>query len=209
MQPTSRQSESRSRTRQPSPPSGITFYVGVPGSGKTAQAISDAWALARRRSVPVVFVDPARVQALEAVPHALNVSELIESVWTHGRHTAISAGSGDVFEAVVTACSHRGAAVLVVDESAQFLQASGSRVSPLMLLMRTWRHRAVDVLLTTQHLSGDVSQAALALQPRLCVFRTTSPRSLEVLERDFGLAKNRVEGLARFRYLEVLPDFSA
>lgn len=200
----------RARKRLPRPKGqlkGLVWYLGIPGSGKTSQAIVDCWQRTGNRGVPAIMLDPARVAAMRKVHHAGSVSELERRVYREGKHTAITPGSKDVAEAVFALVLKRGKCVLLVDESAEFLQASGSRVSALMLLMRRWRHLEVDVLLTTQHLSGDVSQAALSLNPTLCVFRTTAPRSLEVLERDFGLTKSKVLGLEQFEFVEVFQGW--
>lgn len=96
---------------------------------------------------------------------------------------------------------------LVVDEAALAWSMGAGPV--LVELMRQYRHAKVGVRLTTQHLSGDVPQAARALAPTFAVFRCTSPRTLEVLERELGLDPAVVRALPRYEFVPVETGFGS
>jgi hypothetical protein len=56
------------------------------------------------------------------------------------------------------------------------LKSTGDRLAKLC---RLWRPRNLRILLTTQHINGDVDQAIQACDPLIYAFRTTSATSLD------------------------------
>lgn len=73
--------------------------------------------------------------------------------------------------------------------------------------MRATQHVQTRLYLTTQHFTADIPQAALSCAPDLFVFRCTSPRVLEVLERNFGMDTEHVRRLPQFHYLQHRTSF--
>ena len=98
---------------------------------------------------------------------------------------------------------------LLIDEAHVWLSARSAVTDPMLRIMRGHRHSKVRLFLTTQHLSGDVPQAALACSPVLHVFRCTSPATLERLEKQFGIQPARVRNLPQFNYLRLFEGFSS
>jgi ABC-type taurine transport system ATPase subunit len=135
------------------------------------------------------------------------VSEAVERVWTHRRHARLVPRDREDVEAVARAVIAGRDCNLLVDEAAFWVSAHKGRDSALLRLLRAWRHARASVLLTTQHLTGDVSQSALSCAPVLFVFRCTSPAVLDRLERDFGVDRRRVAALPRGRFLRVESGF--
>lgn len=99
-----------------------------------------------------------------------------------------------------------GKLVLLIDEAHYWL--SGKGASPTLLrIMRATRHSQLRILLTTQHLSGDIPQAAFACAPDLYLFRTTAPRSLKVLESEFELDPEILSGLRAHYFIRKRTSF--
>lgn len=66
-------------------------------------------------------------------------------------------------------------------------------------LMRVWQHSDISVHLTSQRLE-DIHQDAIACTTKLYAFRTTSPRTLERLQKDFGFNPEEIKVLQRGDY---------
>lgn len=182
-----------------------TWYVGAPASGKTTAAIAHGIADAEARGVPLVVVDTIGAANCARLELARDVRHLVELVWINGQSARIQP-EGKASWAVLWRAIRAGGHVAVVVDEASIAFGEGGPAE-LLALLRQYRHVGVGVGLTTQHLSGDVPQAARALAPRWCVFRTTSPRALDVIERDLGLDRSRVQNLPRWQYLEVRSGF--
>lgn len=97
--------------------------------------------------------------------------------------------------------------VLLVDEAHTFLSAQSGSSSELIHTLREGQHARADTFLVTQHLSGDVPQSALSCTNNLHVFRCVAPRVLHLLEREWGVARERVANLPPFRFLTLRIGF--
>jgi hypothetical protein len=168
--------------------SGLTWYVGPPGCGKTYRALQDARELIRETGYPLLVIDSQGVEQLEVVPRATSVSGAIDAVWRRGEHAAYVPENAAQVEALCRACLEVGHVILLVDESAYWLTSrhGGGSNSALLRLMRAHRHAAVHLLLTTQHFSGDLPQEALACSPTILAGAIRSPAALAVLEKWYG-----------------------
>jgi hypothetical protein len=187
--------------------SSCRWYVGIPGAGKTTLARRHACELSAAEKKPILFLDSAGVANFEDVQHARTLKDLAHLVWTRGEHAAWIPTSSEEVEALVHLVAARGSIVLLVDEAAFWLSSSRGRGGGLLRLMRAHRHARVHLLLTTQHLSGDVPQEALSCAPDLYVFRCTSPVVLDRLEREYGVERRKVSCLTRGEFLHLSTSF--
>lgn len=94
---------------------------------------------------------------------------------------------------------------VLVDEASFWCNASYMS-DELARLLRTWQHKELSVWLTCQHFNRIPSEA-LSIYTEIAVFRCTAPRVLERLEREYGLDRNRVQGLARGEYVTLRGGF--
>ena len=98
--------------------------------------------------------------------------------------------------------------VLFVDEFANYISARTAQDdAPLVRMMRSWRHVPANLLLTSQHLTGDVPQAVFSCAPRIFLFRSTALPVLKRLEEHFSLDRGKVRTLEQFEYLELYEGF--
>ena len=181
--------------------------VGQPGSGKTTLARALASSLASLSSQPVLVVDSQRVSTFASEPH-VSPREAVAALWpARGprRSAIVHPRDASEVEALMRAVRAGGDVVVLVDEAHHWTRAGAS--VELLRLLRGARHARATVLLTTQHLSGDVPAAALSCTAMVYVFRCASPRALDVLEREWGLDRRQVQRLPRFRYLTLRIGF--
>lgn len=188
--------------------SGLAWYIGIPGAGKTTLATAHAADLVRRTGWPVLCIDSQGVAQLDGIPRARSPRAAVDQVWTARQHAAFIPETDADVRYVAETALERGRVVLIIDEAAFWLTAH-DRHSPMLRLMRAHRHARVHLLATTQHLSGDIPQEVLSCAPLLHVFRCTSPAALDRLERDYAIPRTVVASLPRGKYLRVSTGFSA
>ncbi len=191
--------------------SGVACYVGVPGSGKTTRALSDLWALCRVTGRPALVIDSAEVAELASVPRVASRHDLAERLWKTGEHCRYVPKGPEDLAPVLRAVRDVGGCNVLIDEAHYWISARSRSIGGEALLpqiMRGHRHSACWLLLTTHHLTADLSQEAVSCAPVLCIFRCTSPRVLDTLEKEWGLPRSEVAALERFRYFEVRPGFA-
>lgn len=164
---------------------GVTLYVGTTGAGKTYAALEDLRTIPMRR----VILDLGGSRLLSDIPEGSRKGPESES--------RLMPESAEQLDAEFQKVYREGNAALLVDDSSA-LPAPG-----LGKLCRLWRPRNLRILITTQHISGDIAQAIQACDPLIYVFRTTSPRSLEWLEKWHGVDPQEVRSLETGEALEV------
>lgn len=193
----------------------VYWYAGCPASGKTIEATSQAVELVHRTGRPLLVIDTEQVENFAALDRAWSVDEALKAVWREGRSVAFTPIIPDPkrptleVDQLARAARCPGDVVLLVDEASHWLSSSLGRGGELLNLLRTYRHAGTDVLLTTQHLSGDIPAAALSCSPILTVFRCESPPVLEKLERAWGLDPSLVATLPQFEYLRISFGFDS
>ncbi len=185
--------------------SGVIWYAGAPNTGKTTLALKHAHEIVIATRRPVMVLDSISAKNFREEYHEENVEELVEGAWLDGVHTWYTPKSREEVEQICDACYHAGNIVLIIDETANWLTAKSGIDTGLLRLMRSHRHCLVNVLLTTQHLSGDIPQAAFACDPDIYLFLTTAPAALKVIERDFGQDGEHVRHLRQGEHL-FLPS---
>lgn len=188
---------------------GTSWYIGCPASGKTTLARAHAIRAAKRNGWPVLVIDTEGVAQLAGIPRVRTVLHAIRRVFVERKSASFMPNDAAEVSALLERARRPGRVNLLVDEAHVWLSARSAVTDPLLRLMRAHRHAKVNLFLTTQHLSGDIPQAALACSPVLHVFRCTSPSTLDRLEKCFSLPRERVRALRQFRYLRVCEGFAA
>jgi hypothetical protein len=191
------------------PVTGVRWYLGIPRSGKTTLALAHLWELCARTRNPAVIIDTEGVQQLDQVEHVHTVRDVVRLAWGERRHVAFEPNGPKDLAAVLRAVRHPGRVNLLVDEAHVWLSARSHSSAPLFRLMRSHRHSQLNLLLTAQHFSGDVSQTALSCAPRLFLFRCTSQAVLDKVESELRIDPRRIAALGQYRYLEHFQGFDA
>lgn len=188
---------------------GVEWMIGCPASGKTTLARAHAIEAHRSTGWPVLVVDTEGAAQLRGFHRSRSLAEAIRVVWRERASTSFAPNDADEVLALMRAARRPGRVVVLVDEAHVWFDASaGGEVRKAILrLMRSHRHAGVRLILTTQHLTGDIPQAALACSPVLHVFRCTSPATLERLRAQYGLAPQRVRALRQYAYLRIFEGF--
>lgn len=165
---------------------GVNLYIGTTGTGKTFAALEDL----RQLKMPRAILDLGGSALLARIPRAVSPKALREE----GRWTPETA---DELEAILDGLYKRGNVAVLVDDAAAL------RAPMLGKLCRLWRARNLRLFITTQHVSGDVEQAIMACDPLIHAFRTTSPRSLEWLQKWHRVEPEEVARLGVGEALEL------
>ena len=149
----------------------------------------------------MLIVDPIAAHNLADMP-LVPARDSIGLLWGAQRQHVRVAPTHHELGALCRAIRAGKRVVVLVDEAHYFLQPTrGQFCEPLAQLMRAAQHAECEVLLTTQHLTGDVPAVALSCTTRLSVFRCTSPRVLKVLETEWGFDLSQVSTLPRFSFI--------
>jgi len=188
---------------------GVSWYLGCPASGKTTLARAHAVDAHRATGWPILVVNTEGAAQLDGFHRSRSLAEALRVVWRDRASTSYAPRDADEVLALMRAARRPGRVVVLIDEAHVWFDATaGGEVRRAILrLMRSHRHAGVRLLLTTQHLSGDIPQAALACSPILHVFRCTSPATLARLESQYGLEPARVRLLRQFAYLRIFEGF--
>lgn len=190
----------------------VAWYLGIPEAGKTWLALEHLKQAIRTNGWPALVIDTQGEEHFRHIPHARNVREAIEWVWGAGRNAAIGPHlEAEEVEALAQACLDPGHVNVLVDEAATWLaqgrgQSRDGKEGPLLRLIRTRRHAKCCLLLTTQHLTGDVPTAAISCAPRLYVFRCTELNVLDRLKRE-GVDPEAAKVLPAREYIEHYAGF--
>lgn len=189
--------------------SGVEWYIGKPGAGKTTLAAARAAMLVRSTGKPVLVIDSSGVAQLAHVPRETGAARAARAAFVERRHVSFTPTDETDVELVSARALADGRVILLVDEAAFWISSRHKGAPSLLRLMRAHRHSKVHLLLTTQHFSADVPQEAISCAPTLFVFACTSPAVLDRLERDYGLDRNLVGSLGRGQYLRLETGFSS
>jgi hypothetical protein len=161
----------------------LTYYLGIPLSGKTHAALERAAQLVSESGNPLLVIDPEGASNFDHLPRRASVREVIEAVWGRREHAVYTPPilDGPEVDQLASAVRAGRDVVLLVDEVAAFLSAyKGRGESPLLRLFRGRRHARAHILCTTQH-PGDLPEVVLGTAPELIVFRCDGERALKRL----------------------------
>jgi hypothetical protein len=186
----------------------VCWVIGIPQSGKTTLAVARAVARARERGVPLFAIDGASVAQLRGFPARASVLEALEASFRKGEDSRVRPRSLEELDALLRGIRAGKRAVVLIDEAHRWLSARDGSSSELLNLMRETQHAQVDVFATTQHLTGDVPQAAISCTARVLVFRCTAQVVLDRLEREWSAPRRTVAALPQFHYLELVIGFA-
>lgn len=187
----------------------VCWIIGIPQSGKTTLAVSRAVQCARERGVPLFAIDGASVAQLRGFPPRAGVLEALDAGFARGEDSRVRPSSLEELDALLRGIRAGKRAVVLIDEAHRWLSARDGSSGELLNLMRETQHSQVDLFATTQHLTGDVPQAAISCTARVLVFRCTAQVVLDRLEREWGAPRRTVATLPQFHYLELEIGFSS
>ena len=188
---------------------GICWYAGIPGAGKTTRAIEEARTISSATGRPILAIDPARVEQFTGSDwqRAKTVDECIALTWKDGRHTVFTPNDEMEAEAIFGAVNEAGGVVLLIDEAHYYLSAH--YLSPnLSKIMRAYRHLKLKIILTTQNF-GDIPQRALGQAPHLYIGRQTAPLVLDRLEKQYGLDPQKIRNIPKYEFVHFFDGFSS
>lgn len=189
-------------------PHGICVYVGTTGSGKTYLAWKHLKRLRRRARVPCLLIDSAGAENFQGEPHAKGLAEVAAQLndpnkgivyWTPENVLEV-----DALFSVLLRLAKEGKATpigIMIDEVSFWTVESRSK--ELRKLCRLWRHVKVTLLITSQHVSGDLGQVMLACNPLLFLFKTTAPASLKWIEDNHAVTAEEVRAIPERSWVEV------
>jgi hypothetical protein len=186
----------------------VTWYIGCTGSGKTSKAIGDAAALVKEKHVPILVIDSMGCQPLAGVPHFPNWRDAVRQVWKEKKNAAwIPKGPAEV-NAVFEMARKLGNVIIILDEASFFLS---NRKVPREIekTFRTHLHvKNLFILNTTQNIS-EISPLLFQCMGggELYAFRCISPRTIERLEKEFGLDGEALRSLKRGEYQTVSAEW--
>jgi hypothetical protein len=187
----------------------VTWIIGIPQSGKTTLAVARAVQRARVRRFPLLVIDPAGVAQARGFPVVRTVAEVTSALFRERRTVRFRPSSLEELERVIRAIRAGKRAVVLLDEAHTYLSARDGSSGELLGLMRETQHAKVDLFCTTQHLTGDVPQAAISCTSRVLAFRCTAKVVLDRLEKEWGADPAAVRSLPQFHYLEIPIGFQA
>lgn len=166
--------------------------------GKTVAAIQWCRERARARRFPLLVVDSAAAlnfREWRRVPYAAALAQ----VWKQGGEWAWTPADRTEVDGLCAAIVRVRKLVLLVDESAYWLDSSRGRGGSLERLYRTARHPDAYVALTTQYAGADVSPQILACRPEVFVFRT--PQPLGRIETQYGIDPEAAKALKPHHFI--------
>lgn len=151
----------------------------------------------------MLVVDSSRVSQLAGVPRCDTLQELAVRVWRHRRDASFCPESDDEMARLLRLIFAGKRVVVLIDEAHVWLSAHTFSSSELVRLLRQTQHARTHVLLTAHSLTSDIPQAAYATTTELVVFRTTSPRGLDLLRREWSIDPVQARSLERGQFLRV------
>ena len=175
----------------------IYFYIGTTGSGKTTKAFSDCSQHIKDNGNPALIIDSQGVAPLAGVIHYDSWQAAARAIWNDKNRTNaafIPKMSSEVESLFHLARTLRNVNI-ILDEAAFWLSARHVP-KPIELAFRTHLHTGLVILGTSQHAS-DLSPLVYQTLTGLYVFRCTSPRVLDRLQKEYGIEREKVQNLPR------------
>ena len=179
--------------------SGVYWYVGVTGSGKTTLALEHIRKTISLTRYPLLTINTHGARNLAQLPHVNSVKAAVRKVWGARRHAAFIPKTSEEVGALLKAARAGGRAIILIDEAAAWINQYTSE--EVMATFRVHRHSRLYIYCTTQSL-GEISPRALQTTTRLHAFRNVSARVLERLEKEFQFDREKVRNLPRGEHLQ-------
>lgn len=170
---------------------GVHIFHGCPGCGKTEAALG--MCLRARKSQPtpaMLIIDPQR--AYNFANFAETTPKLIwDEIYTKRLIRKITPSNEDEFDWIMRGvCGALTDTLVIIDEMRHY--ANSHYVSRnFSLACRQYRHCKLGLYLTTQHLS-DIHAEITSCRTRIYHYKSDSPRILDRVEREYGIARERI-----------------
>ena len=196
-------------------PGTLSLYIGVPGCGKTANALVNCISDAKVLGWPIVIIDSEGTvkpsdglrgwnaeanKFLETIPTVESAIEASKVAWKNGQHCRfVPQGEKDI-EHIATACSIGKSCIVLFDEAGLYCTPNGTPKS-VERIVRTHRHLQIRMHITTQYLH-DISPLFRNCASEARIYRNDDVRALELIEIRYGYPKNviRAQGRGECKY---------
>lgn len=171
---------------------GVRVYVGEPRTGKTWRAERDLEALCAATKRGAIVIDSTGARNFADKPHTPSAAHTVATAW-HGGVAYFTPPTQDEFDRILEAelATPHGVALLV-DEVSYWRIRKGTAFDKLA---RTWRHHVPGLFVTTQRLTGDITDTLLACAPRVHVFRIKIPTEYHRKVKWLGIDPDKVATL--------------
>lgn len=187
---------------------GVSFYVGMTGTGKTHLALEHLRAAVAENGNPALILDLIHAKNLRDLPHEPTVDAVLEKLYGKPRRHATycprtEEEMGQIFRAISD--DYTGAVNVLVDEIYWVPCNARKILTDFSMALRGWRHGLLGenwFFLTSQR-PGDLNGDGYATRSRMYVFRPGEGRDVDRLERDFGVPRDRMLALKAREFILV------
>jgi hypothetical protein len=192
---------------------GVSFYVGMTGTGKTHLALRHLREAVAENGFPALILDLVRAKNLRDLPHEPTVDAVLAKLYgaprTHATFTGEEAQLDQIFRAISD--DFTGGVNVLVDEI-YWVPCNARKISTdFSKALRSWRHPALGenrFFLTSQR-PGDLHGDGYAARSRMYVFRPSEGRDVDRLERDFGIPRDEMLALKAREFKLVSSGITA
>lgn len=174
--------------------SGPVGILGCPGSGKTTLARRLASDIVARTGAPLLVIDTGAVENFTDIPHAQDVDDLIEMVWTDGVHAAYTPKDPEEFETVCGAIIGGRNVVVLIDELKNVIPPGHPMRANCRRILSEWRRILAGAFVTSQ-LYHDSGRALQGLASEWYFFRMLGPEDQRDIRADHGIEPEVIANL--------------
>ena len=173
----------------------IFFYIGTTGSGKSTRAFADIAQDVKENGFPALIIDSQGVAPLAGVTHFDTWQETAKAVWKNKKNAAFIPSQLEEVKSIFHVARTLKNVNILLDEAAFWINAKHV-ARPIELAFRTHLHTGLVIRGTSQHAS-DLSPLVYQTLTGLYVFRCTSPRVLDRLQKEYGIDREKIQNLPR------------
>lgn len=188
---------------------GVKAYVGVTRCGKTTKAIADARTDSARTRFPIVTLDLGRSLSFASEPHAANVWEVLDDLYSKRVHPKMWCPASKEERAEFWRwVGHYGGAHVIVDEIKHI--ANSDYIEPAFAnAVTVWGHGKLGP--TTYYVTAQrptfINRDLWQAFDELYVFRLAKGADAERMKREFGLDPEQTTTLERGQHVTVKLGF--
>ena len=185
--------------------SGVSFYVGMTGTGKTYLAEQHLRAAVSENGNPALILDMIGAENFRAFPHERTVDDVLVKLYgkprTHATYRPRSEEeTAQIFRAIGGETGTAGAlgGVNVLVDEIFWVPCKPQKIAPdFSKAIRGWRHGDLgpSVFLLTSQRPGDLHGDGYAARSRMYVFRPSEGRDVDRIEKDFGVPREKLLAL--------------
>jgi hypothetical protein len=189
---------------------GVSFYVGMTGTGKTYLALEHLKAAVAENGNPSLILDMVGAKNFKTFPHEATVDAVLQKLYGNPRTHAIyrprsEAELNQIFNAVGAEDDGPGAVNVLVDEIF-WVPCNGHKIlTSFSKAIRGWRHPWLgeSIFFLTSQRPGDLHGDGYAARDRMYVFRPSEGRDVDRLEKDFGIPREKMLALKEREFILV------